>query len=65
MKQLKGIVWYWSPCYSTYLKDTIVDFDEELQMYYLELAGDFFHPNQLFKTKKDAAYDAFPPMKQP
>jgi len=59
---LKGVVWYWSPCYSNYFKDTIDSYDEELDMYYLKNAGDFFQYNQLFKTKREAALDAFPPL---
>jgi predicted DNA-binding protein len=61
-RKLKGIVWYWSACYSYYLKDTIEYYDDEIEMYYLKDAGDFFPHSQLFKTKKEAAIDAFPPI---
>lgn len=53
MKRLKGVVWYYSLTYSAYFKDTIDSYNEEIEMYWLKNATDFFHGNELFKSKKE------------
>lgn len=50
-------VWWWDG--DNYQSGIVSDFDEDQGAYWIE-GKDFFLPNQLFKTKKECAYDTFP-----